>query len=287
DNQTDEGLGNKTCGIGACRRSVQACVGGQEQVCTPGNPAENDITCNGVDDDCNDQIDEGYATRQINCGIGACVRSVATSCVGGHEDATCIPGNPAEDDATCDGVDDDCDGINDEDCCVVDSTRACTNQLGECQLGVETCLAGGAWSDCSTLGEETLACDGKDNDCDGQTDEDYVTDASCGVGLCHTRNTPSTCVNGVVTPCHAGNPIAGDDRTCDGVDDDCDGVNDEDFMRYHNQCGAGACFRDVYVACVNGAPTQCVPGEPTEELCGNGIDDDCDYDTDEPGCIRP
>ena len=38
-----------------------------------------------------------------------------TSCVDGQVIDSCTPGAPAADDATCDGVDDDCDGVTDED----------------------------------------------------------------------------------------------------------------------------------------------------------------------------
>ena len=89
DEQTDEGLGSTSCGVGACRRTVQNCVNGQQQQCVPGNPSpencndniDNDCdgtindgcqqcipsteVCNGRDDDCDQQIDEGFSNE--NC----------------------------------------------------------------------------------------------------------------------------------------------------------------------------------------------------------------------------
>jgi hypothetical protein len=47
------------------------------------------------------------------CGVGACQRAM-DRCLDG-ELQTCIPGLPAADDASCNGVDDDCDGLVDED----------------------------------------------------------------------------------------------------------------------------------------------------------------------------
>jgi hypothetical protein len=68
-----------TCGVGACERSVQRCVGGRAQTCTPGTPVVE--TCNGVDDDCNGVVDNGraidlcgsapYVTSYV-CAAGIC-----------------------------------------------------------------------------------------------------------------------------------------------------------------------------------------------------------------------
>jgi hypothetical protein len=50
-------LGTKTCGVGACQVTVQKCIGGFEQECTPGTPSLE--VCNGLDDDCNGFVDDG------------------------------------------------------------------------------------------------------------------------------------------------------------------------------------------------------------------------------------
>ncbi len=52
----DEGIPDLSCGIGACRRTVAACVRGVTQTCTPGTPTSE--VCNGLDDNCNGQVDE-------------------------------------------------------------------------------------------------------------------------------------------------------------------------------------------------------------------------------------
>jgi hypothetical protein len=46
-----------TCGIGACASSVPACSAGIAGRCIPHPPGEE--TCNGVDDDCDGETDEG------------------------------------------------------------------------------------------------------------------------------------------------------------------------------------------------------------------------------------
>ncbi|MEK7283249.1 MAG: putative metal-binding motif-containing protein, partial [Acidobacteriota bacterium] len=50
DGSIDEALGTTTCGVGPCARTVNNCVGGVTQTCTPGTPTAE--TCNGIDDDC-------------------------------------------------------------------------------------------------------------------------------------------------------------------------------------------------------------------------------------------
>src|SRR6185295_5987108 len=63
--------GNATCGLGACARSVPACTNGVAGVCTPGSPSAE--TCNGVDDDCDGQIDDGVCAPVSTCPAGKTV----------------------------------------------------------------------------------------------------------------------------------------------------------------------------------------------------------------------
>jgi hypothetical protein len=46
-----------TCGTGSCARTVQRCLGGMPNACTPGSPVVE--TCNGMDDDCDGTPDDG------------------------------------------------------------------------------------------------------------------------------------------------------------------------------------------------------------------------------------
>ena len=68
-------------------------------------------------------------------------------------------------------------------------------------------------------------CNGLDDDCDGNVDEDFVpADCSNGCGVSQTQ-----CNNGVLEcPAGTGGP-PGSDTTCNGVDEDCDNKFDEDF----------------------------------------------------------
>jgi len=55
DGSVDEDLGELSCGVGACYRTVPACVDGAQQRCEAGQPARE--ACNGVDDDCDGVAD--------------------------------------------------------------------------------------------------------------------------------------------------------------------------------------------------------------------------------------
>ena len=101
DDDVDESLGEGSCGVGACERSVPFCSAGLPQACTPADPTPE--TCNGIDDDCNGEVDERLAG--MACGEGICMRN--STCNNGQWQ-TCQPG-PAETE-TCNGLDDDCDG---------------------------------------------------------------------------------------------------------------------------------------------------------------------------------
>ena len=56
DGTPDDGLGQTTCGLGACETTVDSCVGGVPQTCTPGTPgapiceAGQDNDCDGTPD---------------------------------------------------------------------------------------------------------------------------------------------------------------------------------------------------------------------------------------------
>lgn len=57
NSQIDDGLGQTTCGVGACRRTVDICSNGAPQACVPGTP-EPEVCGDGIDNNCNGQIDD-------------------------------------------------------------------------------------------------------------------------------------------------------------------------------------------------------------------------------------
>ncbi len=271
------------CGTGACQASGStSCVGGVVQnSCQGGTSAGSDATCDGIDNDCDGTVDNGYLPRATTCGVGACVRTGTTSCITGRESDTCVVGTAASTDATCNGVDDDCDGSVDEDYVA----PATTCGVGACAAtGSIRCQGGTTVVDCS-VGTPTsdATCNGVDDDCDGSVDEDYVaTPTSCGVGACAATGSTRCEAGRVSSTCVAGNP-ATLDASCDGIDNDCDGSVDEDYLPESVSCGVGACVRSGQTRCQNGSvePVCTVGTAATTDADCNGLDDDCDGSIDE------
>ncbi len=164
--------------------------------------------CNGLDDDCDGVVDNGFA--EVTCGVGACARTVG-SCVDGVE-LTCEPGSPAAE--VCNGIDDDCDGEVDEG---FGELRCGT---GACERVVSAC-AEGVPGICEAPAPAEELCNGLDDDCDGAIDNGFG-EASCGVGAC--ARTVESCVDGEAFACEPGQPGV---EICDGLDNDCDGEIDE------------------------------------------------------------
>jgi hypothetical protein len=262
-----------TAGIGPCITGTRTCASDGMF-----GPCEGEVTplpevCDAIDNDCNGTADDAIA--DVTCGLGACTVTVL-GCDQGMT-VPCVPLTPAPVEA-CDGTDDNCDGTVDEGCtCVDGQTQSCytgsptTLGVGECKEGVQTC-AGGMWSAC--MGDVTPAnevCDGKDNDCNGQTDENMGTE-TCGAGICQV--TTDVCVFGVPQVCTPGQPQP---EVCNGIDDNCNVIIDDGLGAI--TCGVGECYVNT-PACIAGMPQMCTPGSPSAEIC-DSKDNDCDGSTDE------
>lgn len=175
--------------------------------------------CNGLDDNCNGEIDESFPNLGLACddgGVGFCRGTGAFICRAdglGTQCSITAPGaTPTAE--ICDGLDNNCNEAVDE--------------------GLQ---CGGT---CTPTGPEI--CDGTDNNCNGAIDEtDPEIGTTCGsnVGIC--RPGTNRCVAGMIRCIGGTGPR---DEVCNGLDDDCDGIPDNLAVCPGNTaCLEGACRR--------------------------------------------
>ncbi len=234
-------------------------------------PAE---ACDGDDDDCDGLVDEGVRNACGGCGalpVEIC-NDVDDDCDGAVDEqvVNACGGCAAVRPEVCNNVDDDCDGVVDNDG-GDPLRRPCGMDVGECRSGSERCERGD-WVACDGVLPVAEVCNGRDDDCDGLSDEvtrpcgpaAHIGDVGqCRVGrqVCCAEGGADCDAEGWSTACP--DAVGPGEEVCDGLDNDCDGAPDEGLF---NACG------------------QC--GDEQPEAC-NGVDDNCDGRVDEDAACPP
>ena len=159
-------------------------------------------TCDGADNDCDGEVDEGFPINQAcdDGELGVCLGTGITVCNLAGDGVDCMITDPGQMAGMeiCNGIDDNCNGL-------IDENLSCTPM-------------------CTPTGVDL--CDGIDNDCDGAIDEDDpLIGTQCGMtdlGICEFGT--NVCIAGTIVCVGDIDPAL---ELCNGLDDDCDGVGDD------------------------------------------------------------
>ncbi len=282
---------NNSASVGICKKGTQTCqTSGKWGMCE-GEVLPSSEICDGLDNDCNGEIDDNFEVipdADKTAGVCANNKKVCDGTNGWIEpDYTLISGYE-ETEVSCDNKDNDCDGSVDNGLIA----PAADKTAGVCAEAKKLCMGVNGWQEpnyTSINGYQTeeTKCDGLDNDCDGEVDNNLVAPvADKTVGVCANSKKVCDGANGWIEPDY--NLIDGyeeSELSCDLKDNNCNGTIDEGCEcttgRTRSQgSDTGECKAGIQT-CVNGHWGETV-GEvtPVEEIC-DGLDNDCNGSPDD------
>lgn len=297
-----DGFGQTASSVMACQRPLGYVSTGGD--CNDNNPLISPIAaehCNGIDDNCDGQLDEtyplltwyrdgdadGYGTSTVL--LSGCAQPIGYVTIAGDCNDQRNDISPAASER-CNDLDDNCDGQRDEGLTLLRSYRDVDGDLyGYSADYVDACARPGGYvsagGDCNDGNAQinpsgTERCNGQDDDCDTAIDEGVTTlwypDAD-GDGYGATVSPiqscqPSSGIYASVTgDCDDSNPEVhpGQADLLNAQDDDCDGWKDEDVppdvhMEYRKGLGRepGEAVQYLYLECPNCGPELSISLDP-------------------------
>ncbi len=222
--------------------------------------------CDGKDNDCNGLVDDGVLPE-----VGELCANQVGACQGGTK--ICSSGHIVCDKQpmpeSCNDADDNCNGDVDEG--DPGGGALCGTNAGACVAGTMRCTGGTVT--CEGFADHRLdpeMCNGQDDDCDDDIDEDVGSLGTCGPDASFVGK--GICTAGTLQ-CSGGVPVCMGAvfpkfETCNHIDDDCDGTPDDGFDTANDPNNCGDCVGTGFTGVVcQAASKTCINATNAGAMC--------------------